>query len=187
MERRKFIVGLGALSAGSTAAMGTGAFTSVEAKRDARVQVSDDSKALLGLASCDSPNGHYVTEDNGYKGKEVAIEISEENATPGGGEGVNDEAYTTILDMLQIRNQGTQTVKVWITVYDDDGNSASAPDNYVTFVDSNGDPMMSDGNAIKLGVGEAECAGLEIDTHGDCHGCELFEEYDHFVVHAEAV
>ena len=50
MERRKFVVGLGALAAGSSAAVGTGAFTAMEAGgRDADINIVNDENALLAL------------------------------------------------------------------------------------------------------------------------------------------
>jgi len=51
MQRRNFVLGLGALSAGSAAAVGTGAFSSVFAERDVSVEVADDSEAYLTLQS----------------------------------------------------------------------------------------------------------------------------------------
>jgi hypothetical protein len=49
MERRKFIIGAGALATGSSAAIGTGAFTSAEAERTVSVQVAGDESAWIGL------------------------------------------------------------------------------------------------------------------------------------------
>ena len=49
MERRKFVIGLGALVAGSGAALGTGASVSSTMDRDANVNVVNDSNGLLAL------------------------------------------------------------------------------------------------------------------------------------------
>jgi len=50
MERRKFVVGLGALAAGSSAAVGTGAFSAALIDdRDANITVSADGDALVAL------------------------------------------------------------------------------------------------------------------------------------------
>ena len=68
MERRKFVIGLGALATGSAAAVGTGAFTAAElSDRDVAVTVSDDSAGLVSLtASEDYPD--YVDETDGELG-----------------------------------------------------------------------------------------------------------------------
>ncbi|WP_336038248.1 hypothetical protein [Halobacterium yunchengense] len=106
MQRRKFIAGVGSLAAASAAAMGTGAFTSVSANRSLSVEVADDADALLGIDDIDdSANSEYVTTE----GNTVSIDISSAE----GGTGLNDEATTTIDDLLKITNQGTQDVYVW--------------------------------------------------------------------------
>ncbi|MFC6756380.1 MULTISPECIES: hypothetical protein [Haloarcula] len=106
MNRRKFLIGAGSIAAGSAAAMGTGAFTSVSADRTMEVQVSDDADALLAIDDIDdSPNSEYVDTS----GNTVSIDI----ASAEGGTGLNDDAKTIIKDLLKITNQGTQNVYVW--------------------------------------------------------------------------
>lgn len=64
MERRKFVVGLGALAAGSSAAVGTGALNAFEADRDATIEVVDDTDAYIQLLPGDRADGN--TESGGY-------------------------------------------------------------------------------------------------------------------------
>jgi hypothetical protein len=107
MDRRKFLIGAGSLAAGSAAAMGTGAFTSVEADRSLEVKVSDDATALLSIDDIDgSGNSPYVDTT----GDGVSIDIS----TVAGGEGLNNNATTKIRDLLKVSNFGTQPVYVWV-------------------------------------------------------------------------
>jgi len=71
MERRKFVVGLGALAAGSSAAMGTGAFTQMQTDgRDASIAVTNDSDGLIALVP--DLNGDLVEEDGGELDIDVA-------------------------------------------------------------------------------------------------------------------
>ena len=49
MERRKFVIGLGALATGSAAATGTGAFSSMSASRSSDIDVVTDSDGLIAL------------------------------------------------------------------------------------------------------------------------------------------
>jgi hypothetical protein len=63
MERRKFVIGLGALVAGSGAALGTGASVSSTMDRDANVNVVNDSNGLLALES--TTDSDVVREKNG--------------------------------------------------------------------------------------------------------------------------
>ena len=64
MERRKFLIGMGSLAAGTAAATGTGAFTAMSASRDTNIDVVTDSDGLIGLV--DTTDGDVVrTTDNG--------------------------------------------------------------------------------------------------------------------------
>lgn len=106
MQRRKFIIGLGALSAGTAAAMGTGAFSAVEADRGFSVDVADDANAYLALTSA----SEYAEENGGT----IELDFSESNPTDKGGEGVNKNATTMFLHLFTIKNQGTETVGIQI-------------------------------------------------------------------------
>lgn len=104
MERRKFVIGVGSLAAGGAAAMGTGAFSSVEAERGVSVEVADDNNAYLGLKA----ERDDIISDDGADGQ-LTIDLGSQT-TEKGGEGFNDEAVTTIEGVFRITNQGTQTV-----------------------------------------------------------------------------
>jgi hypothetical protein len=57
MQRRKFLIGLGALAAGSGAAMGTGAFTSASVpERQMNVAVDADDESTIALVPGDDPD-----------------------------------------------------------------------------------------------------------------------------------
>lgn len=83
MERRKFVIGLGALASGAAAATGTGAFTAAELSgREANIGVVNDSNGLIGL---EAGGSEYVTNSGGSGGNELTIDFT----SSGGGEGVN--------------------------------------------------------------------------------------------------
>jgi len=109
MQRRKFIIGTGALATGTAAAMGTGAFTSVEANRDVAVNVADDADAFLALNAEGGSNAdeYVIGEDDG------TIEL-DFTSTDAGGQGINEDATTIIRELFSIENQGTQDVIVFI-------------------------------------------------------------------------
>ncbi|WP_226004278.1 hypothetical protein [Natrinema salinisoli] len=113
MERRKFVLSAGALAASGGIALGTGAFSNVEAERDVGVAVTDDSSAYLGIKPGDGPNGNYVdTTDSDA----LAINLTGDNDNIGsglaGGEGLNANAVTGIADLFKIQNQGTQDIQL---------------------------------------------------------------------------
>lgn len=117
MERRNFVLGLGALAAGG-GAIGTGAFSSVQAQRDIGIDVAGDSSAYLAIESGDE-NGDYLT---GAGTSAAALDFTSSNTqVAGGGEGLNANALSTFADVFSIRNQGTQSVELEVTplVYTD--------------------------------------------------------------------
>ncbi|QRV13594.1 hypothetical protein JMJ58_11540 [Haloterrigena salifodinae] len=116
MERRNFVLSIGTLAAGGGLALGTGAFSSVQAERDVAVTVSEDASAYLGIQPGDGPNGNYVdTTDSDA----LAINLTGDNDNVGdgiaGGQGLNANAVTGIEDIFQIQNQGTQEVELRVT------------------------------------------------------------------------
>jgi hypothetical protein len=159
MERRKFLVGMGSLAAGGAAAMGTGAFTSVTANRDIEVEVADDASAFLAIEPENTPNGNeYADVDSDGT---VSLDFTNTNNSgySGGGDGLNKDADTTIRDILQVTNQGTQDVIVGVTglppsmsIYTDDGDVA-ANGNSTSLNQDNYSP--SSGNLALVEAGEA--------------------------------
>ena len=110
MKRRTVLIGVGATVAGG-AVVGSSAFTSVEADREVSVDVAGDEDAFLRLAPAGGPNGDYATAgDNGL----LRIDLSDDNDEVQG-DGLNQNAVTTIRNVFEIGNQGTQPVGVQIT------------------------------------------------------------------------
>jgi hypothetical protein len=111
MQRRKFLVGMGSLAAGGAAAMGTGAFTSVTANRGIEVDTADDSDAFLAIEADNTENADEYVNTNGGT---ISLDFTNTNNSgyPGGGSGVNANGVTVFDDLLNITNQGTQTVIV---------------------------------------------------------------------------
>lgn len=102
MERRKFLAGVGSLAAGSAAAMGTGAFTSVQAQRAVDVSVTTDNNAYLAL----KPTGDRATTDSD---NQLKLDLASSN---NGSSGLNPDARTAFTDIFEIRNQGDNDVLV---------------------------------------------------------------------------
>ncbi len=170
MQRRKFVIGMGALASGAAAVVGTGAFSSVSATRDVEVEVADDASAYLRLEGTGGANSEYVT-DNGDGGT-LTIDLDSDNETSAGGEGVNPDAVTKIDNVFTVENQGTQEVEVDISKSGDN-------DDLVTFHPSNGDytvDPLSD-SAETLGAGDSTPVSIKVDTEGETlsDGTELLD------------
>ena len=102
INRRRALIGLGALAAGGSAFAGTGAFTSVQADRTMTVATANDADAFLALDTIDSPNSAEFAE---ITDGTLEIDIGD---TDDGGSGVNLNAITHIDRVFKITNQGTR-------------------------------------------------------------------------------
>ena len=112
MNRRNVLVGLGTIVVGGGAALGSGAFSTVEASRTVSVGVAEDSQALIGLEQGDNES-NYLNWDDGY----LTIDLDSETL----GAGINVEAELTIDDALTITNNAGEEVNLSIDL-DDDGS-----------------------------------------------------------------
>ena len=90
VTRRTTVIALGGLLAGAGAVLGTGAFDSVEAQRSVALETAPDSDALLAFEIIDDD---HVSETDGTIDFELV-----------------GEATTTYEELVDVRNQGTQTV-----------------------------------------------------------------------------
>jgi hypothetical protein len=156
MKRRTLLIGLGGI-AGAGGAVGSGAFTSVSARRDLEVQIADDDEALLAMEPSGGPNGEFATLSDGT----VALDFS---GTDAGGEGVGVDSVYDFDDVFRITNQGTQTVYVWVT-FDFAGSSLDRESLWL-YPDSNPETRLNDGDnsVVGLPVGETLTVGVHVET-----------------------
>ncbi|QZA88019.1 DUF1102 domain-containing protein [Salinarchaeum sp. IM2453] len=169
MQRRRLLLGLGSVSIGGSALLGSGAFTRVESQRQVTIEVAEDPDAYLGLDSCpDSPNQSYAEiDEDGH----LAIQMSEENPTDVDGEGVNSNSISWFDDIFQVCNQGKQDICVYIA------EKTGADPDRVTFYtgEQSGEQPIPDEaqlfsdieDGIYLPLGACECIGLQVNTRED--------------------
>ena len=160
MRRRKLLIGLGALSAGGSAAFGTEAFTSAQAERNADVSVVGDSKSFVAISSFDSDNADkYVsTEEDG------TVQLNLDGDNTGSGQGVAPDSITELDDLFTIINQGSQPVNIY---FEDDSEAVTfrvTRSSDVTTQGSNGDSIEGPSNAVNVGVGQQVVVGITVDT-----------------------
>ncbi|MDQ2051019.1 DUF1102 domain-containing protein [Natronolimnohabitans sp. A-GB9] len=160
MQRRKFVIGMGALASGAAAAVGTGAFSSVTATRDVEVEVADDASAYLRLEGSGGDNSEYVTDDG--DGGTLEIQLNSSNETEAGGEGVNPDAVTKIDDLFVVENQGTQEVDVGITKT---GDNAGLVEFYPDDGDYDSTPLSDSDETLE--AGGSTSVSIKVDTEGE--------------------
>jgi len=170
MKRRTVLVGFGGVAVSAISMMGTSAFTIATAERDITVELDDDADALLGLDSDALDNAAYATESDGI----VGVDISPDADGDFEGEGVSPFARTTIEEVIEVTNQGTQDVAVFVEASDPsldelDGDFelfATDPDD-----DSDDRANLREGTDIDdelqvIGAGDSFALGFEINGIG---------------------
>jgi hypothetical protein len=129
----------------------TGAFTTVSADRTADVDVAGDSSALLQLEEGDKNPG-YVTESGGT----IELNLS----SPNSASGANLNATTEIEGVINITNNGGQTVDVSI---EKTGNNAQ----YVNFYqgdDLDSATNITGANSVSVSSGDTIEVSMNIST-----------------------
>jgi hypothetical protein len=182
MERRKFVIGAGSLAAGGAAALGTGAFSSVEANRTMDIAVRGDANAYLTLT--EGPNTDVAEDVVDKTSDSIELDFNGDAAGNTDNGGLNQNAVTEFSNVLTVENRGTTGVifgvdttplrsKSWINdfnVYahndsgspEYDGDYFSANGNYPASVSTssgNQDPL------IDLTVGEEIALSFQINTN----------------------
>ena len=156
MQRRKFLIGVGSLAAGTAAATGTGAFNFANVERSGNMQVSNGSNAFLAL----KPESDYARQGNNG-----IMALAFDETADVAGTGINQESDYSFTGVFSITNQGSQSVGVWIE--DNDGDDAV--NWYATDSDDTSDfgtSMEGSGNAYPLDVGETVFVNVTILTRG---------------------
>jgi hypothetical protein len=183
MRRRHFIAGLGALVGGG-GILGTGAFTSTTADRNATVAVANEDQAYLSLTPSPGVNGGFATQASASNGKKLGLDFDDATGTGSASEGVRQNSRYEFDDVFRVRNQGTQTVFVdvdpltGIPIPGGSGTGSTAgtvnaefyvPDGSggVTLVQ--GGAEQTPGNVPEVGTGTERGIGVSITT-GDGSG-----------------
>jgi hypothetical protein len=167
-NRRNVLIGLGGLVAAGGAALGTGAFTTVEAQRTVTIDTAGDADAFLGLEVRSDLEAD--TDNNGL------IQLDLSNAA--NASGLNRQARTVLDKVLLVENNGTQSgVDIGFTVDVTDGDSTLVSgDNgageifkFSENTDGNFDPDDADISVSEtpLASGEATAYDLEIELRPD--------------------
>jgi hypothetical protein len=142
----------GLVAAAGSFSLGTGAFTSVSAKRKVNVAVADDDEAYLSL----NDTSQIARAYSAGKPEQIAFAIPslQEDTI---GDGVGQNSVYVFDDLVEVTNQGENTVLVW---------SESAPTSGVESVSLTGPESVLDAkeDGIELTPGEAFSAGLLIET-----------------------
>lgn len=161
MKRRRLLVGFGAMAAGSLGAVGTGAFSSTRANRDAEISIAQDDEAYLRLTASDT-NFAYTDTDG-----MLTFEFNEDFRNYAGGtetgDGLGTDSVYEFTDLFNVENQGANDVQVYGQYEDPDGVKAvELFDSH----DSSRSALTETSPSDTLTPGDVLRVGMRIDTHG---------------------
>jgi hypothetical protein len=192
MKRRKFLLGMGAVSVGGGALLGSGAFTGVESDRKVSAEVAQDPNAYLGMDKCpDSPNASFASlDDDGH----LQVLMNPENPTVGNsplGEGVNSDSHSWFNEVFQLCNQGKEDACVYIeddaawpkVEAGEDVPDEAVGERRVDFYlgDDPDASIVGEDRAFALPLGECRCIGVRTRTYGLSAGADLLSDIDNMV------
>jgi hypothetical protein len=158
MERRKFLIGAGSAAIGTSALVGSGAFSYVRADRNAQMDVVSDSNAYLKMSS----TSEYASEDSDGK-----LTLQFNGANDQNGEGLNANADSRFDNVFAIKNNGTNDISQLSVQTGTDGGwdadglelyyTRSPVDGHSDFV-SNAEPLSKsadDGDTPSIATGNS--------------------------------
>jgi hypothetical protein len=151
--------------------MGTGAFTSVSADRSLSIQTAGDANAFLSISKADDSNGDTYPNAQEYvhgdpSSGQVSLDFTQSDDTPGSASGINENAKTVFDNLLDVSNNGSQDVDLWIEsdliasnegvlgIYAEGDNNGGKSHSF-HYVDTNDDNDPDSPNKITLSPGES--------------------------------
>ena len=171
MKRRQFALGLGTIAAGSAAAVGSGAFTSVEADRTISAEVEQDSDAFLELDALGATERSSAADQVEFEFPSLAEQTEGEGVNEQNPQGLgSDSVYRFESDvegsdgLLEITNSGTQPVDVFA----EQQTTGDVPKVDIFDIDSEdeSDGLLTADDPANLEVGDELHVGFQIDTFG---------------------
>lgn len=158
MKRRNLLAAIGVTAAGS-AAVGTGAFTSVEADRTVNVTIADEDEALLALEPTDDPNSEIARPSTSKRNRLV---LDFDDSVGDGSRGPGTNSVYNFDRIFEIRNQGTQPTFLRSEFPE------TADIESVEFYVEESDEYPIDGKeaVAKIGAGDSAKIGVTMDTDG---------------------
>lgn len=167
MKRRSLLATFGVAAAGT--AIGTGAFTSVEAERSVSVNIADEDEALLAMEPIDND----IAQDRDRN--EIRLDFNDVLDTNGRGPGSESEYQFDRI--FEVRNQGTQTVYFETDFEQTQGD----PDlDEIGFYVEQSSEFLLDGDTavLELETGDAAALGTKVETFGVDPELDNQEEFD---------
>jgi hypothetical protein len=199
MQRRKFVVGLGSLAAGSATALGTGALTDTAMERGVRGRVAGDQNGFVQISPIGSYNGNHISFDSTTG--EMYLDFG--NIGSGTGKGLNADSLNRFDKVFNVSvpnhsGNAVHDYAVWVDSPSDRLNFYvdSQQANYIESLQDGKDHAVLDPVNKDTSSGSGEWnpvpVGIEVDLRdtsprvnkGD-DLTQLFDEEDEYVLHVD--
>ncbi|MFB6103925.1 MAG: DUF1102 domain-containing protein [Halobacteriaceae archaeon] len=176
MKRRKLLIGLGAVTAGGIAALGTGALSSSEVDRNLTAEVVGDGSAYLTL---EATSNYAEISDGG----QLFLHFDEhtDGAGDGTGMGLNQDSVNRFDGVFELsaRTGDVPDLEIWfedslakLRFYWSDSGA---------YADSTNKRQINSDGSQSLSI------GVEIDLEDYEQTGDIFTGEDDFTIHAESV
>lgn len=176
MQRRKLLIGLGAVTAGGIAALGTGALSSSEVDRNLTAEVVGDGGAYITLEA----TSKYAEISEGGQ-LFLHFDDETEDAGDGVGSGLNQDSVNRFDGVFEIsaKTGSNPDLDVWLS---------DTHDRLRFYWTGSGD-YASGGNPRQINSDgtQSVSVGVEIDLEDYEQQGEIFTGEDDFTIHAETV
>lgn len=147
-------MGLGGLVGSGSLAVGSGAFTTVEAERRINIETADDDlSGYLNIDITEGENAAYSGIDNQDGTLELIFTDDTERIDEG--MGLNPGAVTEFDEVFSIRNDGSQNIEFWAEDKTDDAPTVELYAESGTLTENDG---------AELDTGESTDIGVRIIT-----------------------
>ena len=169
-NRKNVLIALGLIVAIAGAALGSGAFTTVEADRGVSVETAGDANAYLAITPGDDyENSAYISNSTDSETLTIDLGQGTNDSSSTVGTGFNKNANTTLDGIIKLENQGENNVTVGVGNSNSDSGSASTTvelsDSEVTF-------EMSDGGTPEIAPGGTATINATVDTSASGGGSD---------------
>lgn len=166
MKRRNLLLSIGAVGA-SGAAIGTGAFTSVEADRNLSISIAEEDTGLLALSRIEETS-EFVSDTGGRN--ELSFDFNNVTGTNSDGEGIGTESVYQFDRLFEVSNQGAQTV-FFQTEFDITSTTGSGVEDGFAdqglYVEESDDHLLDGDRAVaEIKPGKSAKIGFEFDSGG---------------------
>ena len=185
MKRRTALLGLASVATGSVAALGTGAFSSVEADREVSVDVQTDTEAYLGLEPVDSDGNSVENATDGgrspvaHEDDPFAIIDEDTGRLNLNFLALNANARTVVPSVFKISNLARGEVDVHIEK-SFEGEGSGNPEAISFFRNSDdlesGTPLDDESNNVTIPEGESIVVDIVVETFGLDPGDNIIDQ-----------